>query len=141
MGIAAFGTLLKSGDGGSPESFTTIAEVTEIGGPDLSLDTVDGTHHGSTGGWEEVIPTILRSGTVPFTIQYDPTDATHDASTGLIADMVNKTLRNYELVLPDDSSTTWSFSAYVVGFTPGAPHDDKLTAECEVKITGEPTLA
>lgn len=142
MGIAAFGTLLKLGDGGSPtESFTTIAEVTEIGGPELSLDTEDGTHHGSTGGWEEVIPTILRSGTVPFTIQYDPAGATHDASTGLLADMGDKTLRNFELVFPDTGSTTWSFSAYVVGFTPGAPHDGKLTAECSLKISGQPTLA
>ena len=142
MGIAAFGTLLKIGDGASPtEAFTTITEVTEIGGPDLTMDTVDGTHHGSTAGWEEVIPTILRSGTVPFTIQYDPTDSTHDASSGLLKDMEDQTLRNFQLVFPDGSSTTWSFSAYVVGFTPGAPHDDKLTAECELKISGQPTLA
>jgi predicted secreted protein len=78
---------------------------------------------------------------VTFTIQYDPAGATHDASTGVLKDMGDKTLRNFQLVFPDTGTTTWSFSAYVVGFTPGAPHDDKLTAECELKISGQPTLA
>jgi len=142
VGIAAFGTLLKIGDGGNGgESFTTVAEVTEISGPALSLDTEDGTHHGSTAGWEEAIPTILRSGTVTFTIQYDPVGATHDASTGLIKDMTDKTLRNFQLVFPDAGTTTWSFSAYVVGFEPGMPHDGKFTASCELKPSGQPTLA
>jgi len=142
VGISAFGSLLKIGDGGNGgESFTTVAEVTEISGPALSLDTEDGTHHGSTGGWEEVIPTILRSGEVTFTIQYDPTDGTHDATTGLLKDMDDKTLRNFQLVFPDGSSTTWSFSAYVTGFEPSMPVDGKFTAACALKISGEPTLA
>jgi predicted secreted protein len=142
MGIAAFGTLLKIGDGGTPtEVFTTIAEVTEIGGPELSLDTVDGTTHSSTGGWEEVIPTILRSGEVSFTIQYDPVGATHDASTGLIKDMTDKTLRNFQLVFPDTGSTTWTISAYVTGFSPSMAVDGKLSADCSLKLSGQPTLA
>jgi len=50
--VAAFGTLLKIGDGGGPESFTTIAEVRTLGGPELSRDTVDVTSHDSTANWE-----------------------------------------------------------------------------------------
>ena len=142
MGIAAFGTLLKIGDGGSPtESFTTIAEVTDISGPELGLDTEDITNHSSTGGWEEVIPTILRSGEVSFEINYDPAGATHDASTGLIADMVAKTKRNFQLIFPDTGTTTWSFSAYVTKFAPSEPVAGKLAASVGLKISGQPTLA
>lgn len=139
--IAAFGTLLKIGDGGSPESFTTIAEVTTIGGPSLGLDTIDATNHDSTAGWEEVIGGILRSGEVTFDINYIPTDATHDASTGLIADMVARTKRNFELVFPDTGSTTWSFTGLVSKFAPSAPVDGKLSASVSLKLSGQPTLA
>ena len=139
--ISAFGTLLKIGDGGGPETFTTIAEVTSISGPGLSLDPIEATSHDSTGGWREFIGGLLEAGEVSFDINYIPTNATHDASTGLIADMVARTVRNFQLVFPDGSSTTWSFAALVTSFEPGEPIDDKLSASVSLKITGQPTLA
>lgn len=142
MGISAFGTLLKSGDGASPtESFTTIAEVTNIGGPNLSLDAIETTSHSSIGGWKEFIGGLLDGGEVSLEINYDPVGATHDASTGLIYDMINRTVRNFELVFPDTGNTTWSFSALVKAFEPSEPVDDKLTASVTLKVSGQPTLA
>ncbi len=139
--ISAFGTLLKMGDGATPESFTTIAEITEIGGPALSLERLDATHMQSTGGWKEKIGGLLDGGEVTFSIQYVPTHATHNASTGLISRMVAKSVDNYQLVFPDASSTTWTFAALVAGFEPDAPHDGKLTADVTLDISGQPTLA
>ena len=141
MGISAFGTLLKIGDGGDPETFTAIAEVSSISGPGLSLDTIDVTHHSSTAGWREFVGGLLDAGEVSFDINYLPTDATHDASTGLIKDMTDRTVRNFQLVFPDASNTTWSFSALVTGFEPSEPVDDKLAASVTLKLTGQPTLA
>lgn len=138
---AAFGTLLKIGDGGSPENFTTIAEVRTLSGPELTRDTEDVTSHDSPNNWEEHIPTILRSGNVTLGINYLPTHATHNASTGLIKDLVDGTLRNFQLVMSDPASTTWSFSAYVVGFNPNFDHDASISAEVTLKLSGEPTLA
>lgn len=142
MGISAFGTLLKKGDGGSPtESFTTIAEVTNIGGPSLSLDAIEITSHSSTGGWREFIGGLLAGGEVSFEINYDPVGATHDASTGLIYDMTNRTVGNFQLVFPDTGNTTWSFAALVTAFEPSEPVDDKLAASVTLKVSGQPTLA
>lgn len=142
MGISAFGTLLKIGDGGSPtETFTTIAEVTSIGGPGLSLDTIEITNHSSPGGWREFIGGLLNAGEVSLDINYDPVGATHNATTGLIADMVARTLRHFQLVFPDTGSTTWSFTALVTLFEPSEPVDDKLAASVTLKLTGQPTLA
>jgi predicted secreted protein len=138
----AYGTLLKIGDGGSPsESFTSIAQVTSIGGPSLGLDPIEVTHHASTGGWEEFVGGILRSGEVTLDINYDPVEGTHDASTGLIAEMVAKTVRNFQLVFPDAGSTTWTFGALVTAFEPSAPVADKLAASVTLKLSGQPTLA
>lgn len=140
--ISAFGTLLKIGDGsGPPENFTNIAEVRDIAGPNLSLDVEDVTSHTSAGGWEEVVATILRSGQVTFDCNFVPADATHDPSTGLIADMVNRVLRTFQLVFPDTATTTWEFSAYVVGFNPAEPVAGSLSAAIALKISGQPTLA
>jgi len=140
--ISAHGTLLKIGDGGGGgEVFTTIAEVRDISGPSLSANTADVTNHDSTAGWQEMITTILRGGQVSFAINYIPTEATHDATSGVINDMENRTLRNFQLVFADSGSTTWSFAALITGFTPSSPVDGEQSAAITLQISGQPTLA
>jgi hypothetical protein len=141
MGFSSFGTLLQIGDGGGPETFTTIGEVKDISGPSLALDTEDATSHDSTDGWEVLVPTILRSGEVTFDINFDPDEGTHDITTGLLADEVAKTLRHFKLIFPDLTSTEWAFSAYVTGFETSAPVAGVLGASVTLKPSGQPTLA
>jgi predicted secreted protein len=131
---SAFGTLFKRGA-------ATIAQVSNISGPGLSLDTQDVTSHDSTGAWEEVVPTILRSGEVKLDLVYDPNEATHKyAAGGLLSDMVLRTATAYSLVFPSVAPVTWTFNAFVTGFEPSAPHDGALTASATLKITGQPTV-
>lgn len=131
---SSFGTLFKRGA-------VTIAQVSNISGPGLSLDTEDVTSHDSTGGWEEVVATVLRSGEVTLDLVYDPAAATHkNAAGGILADLVGRASTTFSIVFPDSANTTWSFTAFCVGFEPGAPHDGSLTASVTYKITGQPTL-
>lgn len=139
--IGAFGTLLKIGDGETEETFTTIAEVINISGPGLSMDTIDVTSHSSTEGWREYIGGLLDAGELNFDINFIPTENTHKLATGLLGDLAAKTKRNFQLVFPDGSSTTWSFTALVTGFEPAEAIDDKLAASVSLKLTGKPTLA
>ncbi len=134
----ALGTKLKRGDGGDPETFTKTAKINNISGPSLSLDTEDTTDHDSPGGWEEIIPTILRSGEVQLDISFLPDN---DSQLDLIDDMLNRVKSNYQMVFPNQSSTTWSFSAYVTGFEMESPTDGALGATVTLKVTGEPTIA
>jgi hypothetical protein len=132
---SAFGTLLKRGG-------TTIAQVVNISGPGLSLDTTDVTSHDSTGAWEEVVGTILRSGEIKLDLVYDPNAVTHKwAVGGLLSDLVLRTATAYTLVFPSTAAVTWAFNAFVTGFEPSAPVDGALTATATLKITGAPTLA
>lgn len=139
--ISAFGTLLKMGSGETTETFTTVSEIKSLSGPEVSLDTEDVTNHDSPGGWEEIVGTILRSGEVSATMNYIPTDGTHDASTGLLADLKNRVHRNFQMVFPDTSNTTWSFTALVTNFGPSEDVDGILETEITLKLSGEPTLA
>ena len=139
--IGAFGTLLKIGDGATPtENFTTIAEVSNISGPGLSMDTIDVTSHSSADGWREYIAGQLEAGEITFDINYIPTEVTHNLAKGLLGDLAAKTRRNFQLVFPDAGSTTWKFTALVTGFEPSEPVDDKLAASVSLKLSGKPTL-
>ena len=138
-GISAFGTLLYEGSSGSGGGFGVIAEVQDIAGPALALALDDATHHESPDAWEEFIPTVKSTGDITFPINYIPTEATHDASTGLVKWLNDKSLRDFKIVFPD--ATEWPFSAFVTGFTPMAPVKGKLTANVSLKISGAPTLA
>lgn len=130
---SAYGTKLLRG-------ITEIAQVTNISGPGLSLDTTDVTEHDGD-GWEEVVPTVLRSGEVTLDIVYDPNEATHkNASGGLLYDMTSRTAASYTLTFPTSPVKSFAFSAFVTGFEPSMPVDGALTASVTLKITGKPTL-
>lgn len=141
IAISGKGTLLKIGDGGGPEVFTTVAEVKSIGGPSFSSDTNDVTSHDSPGAYREFIASLIDPGDLSFDINFVPTAATHNASTGLLRDFQNRIRRNFKLVFPDTAATTWSFQGIVTGFQLNAPTDDVLSASVTIKITGQPTLA
>ena len=136
---AAYGTVLYRGTSGAG---TAYVNVSSISGPGLSLDTEDVTSHDSTGAWEEVVGTILRSGEVSMDIVYDPAHATHkNAAGGLLADLISRASTTFTLVFPDAATTEWVFTAVVTGFEPDMPVDGALTASVSMKLTGQPTLA
>lgn len=138
---SSFGTYLKIGDGASSETFTTIAEVKDIKGPGLKVNTEDVTSHSSTGGWKEIIGTILEGGKISFAINWLPGHATQSYSAGLLKDMIAKQLRNFQLVVPAASTLTWTFAAIVTEFTPDLKVKGGQAADVSLEISGAPTLA
>jgi hypothetical protein len=132
---AAKGTKLQIGNGAESEVFTDVGELLDMSGPSASLGTADVTSHSSTA--KECVATVLDSGEVTFSINYDPTLATHkNASGGLIYQMQQKTLRNWKIVFPDTSSSYITFSGFVTSFEPDAPVEGKLSAKLKIKISG-----
>src|SRR3954471_2663707 len=116
---SSFGTLLQLGStNGGGGTFTTVAQVLDISGPEFSVDTEETTNQSSAGGYEEFLPTIKRSGNMTFDILYDPAQATHeDTATGLIFVMTGRLLRGYRLLMPVSPAKQWNFLGYVVGFS------------------------
>lgn len=134
-GINAFGTLLK-------RNGVTIAEVNDITPPKIARDSIELTHHQSPNAWREFIKGLKDGGEVSMTINYIPTNSTHNAATGLISDLANNTtVDTWTLVFPDTLATTWSFPGFITAFEPKAPIDDRLTADVTIKVAGQPTLA
>lgn len=135
---AGKGTLLKKGDGGTPtELFTTIAQI--FGGPDgpsLSQDELDVTDHGSPNGFREFIGGLKDAGEVSGELLFDPKNATHDAISGLINELEEGLVKNYQILFPDASKCT--FKALVTAFEPSAPLDGRITASFTMKVSGMP---
>ncbi len=135
VAVNAFGTLLK-------RNGTTVAEVTDISAPELSRDTAEVTHHQSPGMWRERIKILKDAGEVSLSINYIPTNSTHNAAAGMLGDFANDSTNDtWTLVFSDVAATTWSFAGAITKFSPKAPIDDRLTADITIQLMGQPTLA
>ncbi|MCS6289430.1 MAG: hypothetical protein H8K10_10680 [Nitrospira sp.] len=135
--ISGYGTLLKRGDGGSPETFTTVGEVRSISGPSMETDEADVTTHSSaaSGAFKEFIMTLIDAGSIEFETNYVPSDPTH---VGIRQDFLARTKRNWQIVLPGAIQTI-SFSAYVKSMPYEFSTDDAITQKISLRITGAPT--
>lgn len=137
-GVIGLGTLLKIGDGISPEGFTAIAEVKDITGPGLTREFAEFTHQQSAGGYREYKPTFKNSGDVSFKCNFIPDDDTQGFASagGLLKDYEDGTLRNFELEFPDPGHTKASFAAYVANVQPGSPMANALELNVTLRVTG-----
>jgi hypothetical protein len=111
------GTLIKMGDGASPEVFSAIAEVLSIGGPNETREKIDVTHLNSPGDYREFLMSFIDPGEIPLEVNFIPGNATQDYSTGMLAAQAAGTLKNWQLVFPTSPAKTYAFAAYVQGFS------------------------
>lgn len=139
--VSGFGTLLKIGDGGGSEVFTTIAEVRDVQGPGITRTTFDTTNMNSPGGWMEKAAGLIDAGQVTFNVNWLVTDSTQNYTAGLLHDMVNGTKRNFRITWPNAGATNWTFAAFITGYNPNAPLNDALRNQITLTVTGQPTLA
>lgn len=128
MAVAAVGTQLKKGT-------TAIAQLTSIGGLDLSADTIDTTTLDATGGYRTFIMGFKDGGEVPISGFFDP--ASHE---GLYADFESGTTSSYTIEFPAALGAKWTFSAVVTAYSTGAELEDAVSFEATLKVSGKPTL-
>ena len=130
--LEAQGMQIKIGDAASPEVFTAISEVKTFSGPGGSATVIDVTDLASSA--KEKRLGLPDEGQLSFTINYIPTNTQHDL---LRTNRDARTLTNFKLVFTDDSpATTWSFSAYVQGFSVSGAVDGVVEANITLEITG-----
>ena len=124
------GVVLKRGDGGTPEVFTAVAEVVSFTGPGGSATVIDATHLASTA--REKLMGLPDEGQFSMELNLVPSDAQQIA---LKDDRVNRTKRNFQLLLTDVGPTTLSFAGFVLEFSISGGVDDKITATITIEIT------
>ena len=133
--VSSHGTFLKVGDGAEPEVFTTIAEVKDISGPDMTLNMEDATSHDS-GGWREEIPTLLEAGDISFDINY-----TGGATQSVLEQaQYNREVLNFQMVFPLETPVTKAFRGVVTSHSFNAPVEGILTASVTIRVSGAITV-
>jgi predicted secreted protein len=115
---------------------TAIANLTNIGGLDLSSDEIDVSDHDSADGYREFIQGMKDGGSVSleghFTNDVSQTDLLDLFDSGAVVAM--------SIAFPDNLAT-WTFNGFVSGIGTDAPSDDKLGFTASVKVSGKPTLS
>jgi predicted secreted protein len=137
-GQDAWGTQFLRDSTGSG-SFSVIGSVTEISGPSREREAIEVTAHDSPDQYREFVKGLKDGGEVSLTINYDPNDAGHEA---LDDDFEERDNRDYQIIIFPDTADehTWDFEALITAIGDEFPHDDKMSREVTVKISGKPTL-
>jgi len=118
----------------------TIAQLTSIGNPEISTDSIDVTTHQSVDRFREFVAGLSDAGSVAIEGYSDITDTA--GQQAIYADAGTGTIRPVVVTGPG-GSYTFSFNAFATSVKPigDAPIDDKLAFSATIKITGKPNFA
>jgi len=136
-----YGSLLKKGNGASPEIFNTIAEIIEVSGFGAERALIEVTNFDSANSFREYIAG-MKDG-VQFTARANflPNQASQDFSTGLGGDFESGTAKNFKLSLTGGIGT-FTFSALVLGWKPDTiSPNGAIQATFTFKVTGTISFA
>lgn len=125
--IAGPGFLLKANG-------TTVAEVKDINGPEMTVDVVDVTNQDSPDNFEEIIPTLKHGGTSSFDLNFVPSDVTQ---TDLLGFLNARSLQSFTITV---GAATVSFDGYVVKWGMKFPVANVAGAMVEIRVSGPVTI-
>ena len=132
--IIGEGTLLKMGDGATPEVFTTVAELVNVKPAGLTRNRIPvGTHNN---GPADILG-ALNKGPVTCMINWVPNDATH---AQIEADIAANTKRNWRITYPPSGLPHDTFPARVESWdVPEIGIDTPMQATVSLAIDGNIT--
>lgn len=113
-----------------------VTELVSVTPPDQTRDTIDTTHHGSTGDFREFISSLMDAGEATGTIHYEP-DSTADEL--LVAVLSSGDLTAFAIDVNNGAGTQQriSGSAILTSYAPAdVVIDDKMTATITLKVSG-----
>jgi Lambda phage tail tube protein, TTP len=135
--ISGPGFLFQVDVGGT---YTTVAEVKDITGPDISVDVVDVTNQDSPDNFQEMIPTLKKGGTASFEVNFLPSDATQDSATGVLSFLLGRTKESFQVIIPGTGLSV-QFAGYVIKWGPKFPVANVATAAIDIQVTGAVIIA
>lgn len=138
------GSFFQVGNNGSPDVMQTIANVTEFSLP-VMTDVVEVT--AICDQWKRRIPTLNDMGKITLKIFWIMEEVTHRNSlnggsvgAGLRYLLINRLLRNFQILYPDGNSSTDAFPAYTTSFAITAKVGNVFDASVELSNSGAPSL-
>ena len=142
-GYAAYGTVFGYSTAMSvldlttkPSTWDYIGELTGIGGPSVSVDTIDVTSHGSADAYREFVAGLIDGGDI--TLEGNLVSAS--AGNEMVDLHNSRAVVSFRIKFTDTSTSNWLFTGVANAFECDAPHDGKISFSAGVKLTGKPFL-
>lgn len=135
MAVRGLGTVLKMG---KDVSAKTVAGLTEIGGLELSADTIDVTTLDSDGGYREFIGGFKDGGEVSVSGFFDPT--TGKGQKELYDAYESGEVQDFIIEFPTSLKAKWEFKGVVTGFGTSVGLEDPVSFSGTIKVSGKPKL-
>ena len=135
MATRSLGTVLKIGE---TASAVKVGGLTEIGGIELSADTLDTTTLDSDGGYRQFIGGFKDAGEVSLSGYLEI-----DSSNGQIKmydAFESGAEQTFAIEFPESIGAKWVFKGVVTGFSTGASLEDLISFGSTIKVSGKPTL-
>lgn len=149
-GYAAYGTVLGYSTARQTLDLTTaptewdyIGELTNIGGPSITVNPIDVTSHDSADAYNEFVAGLIDGGDV--TLDGNLVSA---AAGNEMVDLSNERIvACFYVKFPTTGTSTsavsydsWLFTGIANAFETDAPHDGKIGFSAGIKLSGKPFL-
>jgi len=122
----------------SPNAYTEIPDVVSISGPDGSASEIDVTALDSTA--REFLMGLPDEGNVGLELIWGG-ETSNAIQVQLRSARANQTLKTFQIRLTDSPQSTYTFTAYVTGWSLSAGIDDAVKCSVTLRITGAVTAA
>lgn len=135
-GKHGFGAKFFLHDGGAPGSLVQIADIMGVVPPSPTVETIDTTTHGSSGGVREFIAGLIDAGEGSVRINWVPGSA---SDVLLSAAILSRQVRSFKINVPAEGTATRDFTGncVVTGYEKDdVVIDDKMTAVLTIKASG-----
>lgn len=132
--INAIGTKFYRWSSDSSE-WQVVAEVSAIGGPSMSRETIDVTSFDSEDGYKEFIGGLRDAGSMSLTMNF--TRANYELMKD---DFESDVKQNYKIVVPDTAETTLEFEGLVIELPLNFDVTDKISMDVTIQISGKVDL-
>jgi hypothetical protein len=139
IGLPAVGTQLQFGNGSSPEGFTSVANISKIGGPTMQGTVVDVTSMSVTNAFRQKLVTLLEGGEVSFDLYWIPMLANHQAMLGFFlarGQSIAGVPVDWRMVFPDQDGTVYTFSGFISKLSFDSEVAGVVKAATVITITG-----
>lgn len=135
MANRSLGTILKIGESSSA---VKVGGLTEIGGIELSADTLDTTTLDSEGGYREFIGGFKDAGEVSLSGYLEISEA--NGQKKMYDAFESGKVEEFAIEFPEAVKAKWTFDGIVTGFSTGTSLEDLISFEATIKVSGKPTL-
>lgn len=116
-----------------------VGSLNNIGGVEISVDTVDVTAHDSEGGFKEFIVGLMDAGEVALSGYFDSQNT--NGQIAMLEDCTAREVRQASIIFPASTGSTWAFTGLITNIKIGDnPTDDGIPFTATVKVSGKPIL-